>query len=631
MQQTHQNHIQAKAMVASLLLIVGAAHGQTLPPEDHAPGDTLSAGTAPPGLKNGYAEQLVRKTKSAAASARPPYAPVQKTPEDAAVPEIEMFVGESRVFPAPGVGRIAVGNGSILTAAALDGKEVILFANGMGTSSLFIWNDDGRYQRIKINIVPGDTSRIAREISQFLKNIPNARSSIVGDKVIVEGDDLSNAELERVAVMAKRYPQIINFTNQIGFEKMVMIDVKVVEFPVNYLKEIGLKWSSAGGVAIGAVWQPLQRSNGSYQISQNPAGPIINANGSTPVIGTSSFNIRSLLNLGLNATLNALEQQGKSTVLAEPQLSVRNGSVGEFLAGGEFPYSVATLNGPAIQFKPYGIKLNIKPRVDPTGTIRSEIDTEFSQIDGSVSTTSGPALLTRKTKTEFNVKSGETIILSGLIQRDNTSSVDKVPLLSQIPVLGALFQSKRYQNKETELVIFVTPSVVDSQSPSSVDRLKQVKERLHDNLGPQPHLSQPLQPKRPAEQPDWTPPPPPTQPSVQSESQAQPPHPTAALEAAPVPKPLQQIDTLGEPLRFKVTLNGLPLRAEPSVNGKVIQKIGTGSIVEQAPQPYDVDDLQHWTYVQAGASLGWVATEWLEKTTELTVFAPYYPTADTNP
>ena len=85
-----------------------------------------------------------------------------------------MFVGESRVFPTPNVGRIAVGNGQIMTAAALDNKEVIVFANGAGTSSLFVWNADGRYQRIKINIVAGDTTRITREIATFLSGMPHA-------------------------------------------------------------------------------------------------------------------------------------------------------------------------------------------------------------------------------------------------------------------------------------------------------------------------------------------------------------------------------------------------------------------------------------------------------------------------
>jgi Flp pilus assembly secretin CpaC len=175
--------------------------------------------------------------------------------------EIEIFVGESRVFPTPGVGRIAVGNGAILTAAALDNREVILFANAVGTSSLFVWNEDGRSQRIKVSIVPGDTSRYAREISSFLVKMPGAKTSIIGDKVIVEGDALSDQDLAKIDELSKRYPQVVNFTNRLGWEQMILMDVKVVEFPVNELREIGVKWGATGGAAIGGIWAPGSQGN----------------------------------------------------------------------------------------------------------------------------------------------------------------------------------------------------------------------------------------------------------------------------------------------------------------------------------------------------------------------------------
>jgi pilus assembly protein CpaC len=449
---------------------------------------------------NGYAEQLRPTVARKGGKKNVVYAPIQQPKDEAPIPDIEMFVGESRVFPAPGVGRIAVGNGSILTAAALDGKEVILFANAVGTSSLFVWNDDGRYQRVKVNIVPGDTSRYAREIAAFLAGIPKAKTSIIGDKVIVEGDGLTDGDLSRIEMLAKRYPQVVNFTDPLGFEQMVMIDVKVVEFPVTELRELGLKWNGVGGAAIGGIWSPVRRGNaGPYQVNietgQGNSAPITSAGGSSNAVPLpAGLNILSAVNLGLNATLNALAQEGKTTVLAEPQLSARNGSKASFLAGGEIPYSVSTIAGTTIQFKPYGVRLDILPKVDRHGSIRATIETEFSQIDNSVTTSTGPALLTRKTNTEFNVQSGDTIVLSGLVQRENSTNIDKVPFLGDVPVLGALFKSKKFQDKETELVVFVTPTVVDSRSPGMVDRVRKTSERLDERLGPQPHLTQPLQP-----------------------------------------------------------------------------------------------------------------------------------------
>jgi pilus assembly protein CpaC len=408
------------------------------------------------------------------------------------MPEIDLFVGESRVFSAPGVARIAVGNGQIMSAAALDGKEVIIFANGAGTSSLFIWNDDGRLQRAKINIAAGDTDRHAREVAEFLRTVPHARISVVGDKVIVEGDDLSDADRDKVAEMAKRYPQIVNFTSPIGWEKMVMMDVKIVEFPRTELRELGLKWNAVGGAAIGSIWSPGGRgATGGRDITigggdQNPP----------PITGAppSNLTILSAINLGLNAQLNALQQKGTASILAEPQLSTRSGFKASFLAGGEIPYSVASVNGVTIQFKPYGIKLDIEPRVGHSGVIRAIIESEVSSIDASITTTGGPALLTRRTRTEFNVRAGETIVLSGLLQRSTSTDIDKVPLLGDLPLLGALFRSRRFQNKETELVVFVTPSVVDSHSPGLLARTARATERLGQELGRAPYLSAPLQP-----------------------------------------------------------------------------------------------------------------------------------------
>lgn len=603
---------------------------------------------------NGYAEQLRPKTSRSGVAANAPYAPIKKPVDDGQVPEIEMFVGESRVFPTPGVGRIAVGNGAILTAAALDNKEVILFANAVGTSSLFVWNEDGRYQRLKINIVPGDTSRYAREIAAFLTTIPKAKASIIGDKVIVEGDDLSDGDLGRIDLLAARYPQIVNFTNRLGFEQMVMIDVKVVEFPATELRELGLKWNAVGGAAIGGIWLPVHRGHdGPYQVNiktgQDNAIPIVGADGSSNGIPLpKGLNILGAINLGLNATLNALAQEGKTTVLAEPQLSARNGSKASFLAGGEIPYAISTINGPTVQYKPYGVKLEILPRVDRNGTIRATIDTEFSQIDASVSSPGGPALLTRKTNTEFNVRSGETIVLSGLIQRENSTNVDKVPFLGDVPVLGALFRSKKFQNKETELVIFVTPTVVDSRSPGIVDRVQKTHERLQDRLGTQPYLIDPLQPGSNPGRLD----------QKQAVSSLEPitPAPVVAAHAVPLtsiksvalaPAPFAdpqgstltvklderytphdadlRASTLTQPApaaaprsltlasaatgpQYAVLLNKLAMRVTPDVNAPALVNLAAGQVVHSLV----LEPRGAWSAVEAQGKRGWVATQWLQ-------------------
>ena len=416
--------------------------------------------------------------------------------DTSAATEIEMFAGESRVFPAPGVARIAVGNGQVMNAAALDNKEVLVFANAVGTSSLFVWNKEGRSQRIKIHIIPGETSRFAREVAAFLSSIPNAKTSIIGDKVVVEGDQLTDLDLAKIEELSKRYPQIVNFTNRLGWEQMVLIDVKVVEFPSKELREIGLKWNATGGGAIGGIWSPGRRgTDGPYQINiQSSNAPITNPTGESSVSVPSGLNVLSAINMGLNAQLNLLAHEGKAAILAQPQLSARNGAKATFLAGGEYPYTVSTINGQTVLFKSYGIKLDIQPRVDRNGTIRASIESEVSTIDASFNTAAGPALRSRRTTTEFNVQAGETIVLSGLLTRESARDLDKVPLLGDIPILGALFRSKRYQNDETELVVFVTPTIVDSRTPEMVGRVQQATQRLEQESGKTPALLAPIVP-----------------------------------------------------------------------------------------------------------------------------------------
>jgi pilus assembly protein CpaC len=489
------NFVAALVLLAATFSYLGSANGS--PGSAGPTSQATNVGGTPlrsPAISVGGVPGLSRMTNKVQVA----YEPVQKQEAQSTIPEIEMFVGESRVFPAPGVARIAVGSGQVVSASALDDDQVIMFANGVGTSTLFLWHRDGRHQRIKVTVVQGDTTRIAQEVSAFLSKMRNATVSVVGDKVIVEGDELSDADRDKIAELAKRYPQIINFTSPIGWEQMVMMDVKVVEFPKAELRELGLKWSATGGAAVGAVWLPTGRGNQNDYRINTPPGP----SGSLPISPISenvpplpsSLTILSGINLGLTAQLNLLEQSGKASILAEPQLSTRSGYRASFLAGGEFPYSVATVNGVTVQFKPYGIRLDIDPKVGANGVIRAIVDSEVSSIDASVTTTTGPALLTRRTKTEFNVRNGETIVLSGLLQRSMSTDIDKLPMLGDIPVLGALFRSKRFQNKETELVVFVTPTIVDSRSAGLVDRIERTTERLGTQLGGSPYLSEPLQP-----------------------------------------------------------------------------------------------------------------------------------------
>lgn len=559
---------------------------------------------------NGYAEMLrptrKRPARAVGGADGAAYAPIHSTDDEGQIPEIEMFVGESRVFPTPGVARIAVGNGQAVTADALDGKEVILFANAVGTSSLFIWNADGRYQRLKINIVPGDTTRYAREIAAFLSTIPHARASVVGANIVVEGDDLSESDLAKIDEMAKRYPQIVNFTNRVGWEQMIQMDVKVVEFPITALTQIGLNWSPAGGATVGAIWSPGRRGDaGPYQVNI-PAGAggllPITSPGSTSAFVPAKLNILSAIDIGLDAQLNLLAQQGKAMMLAEPQLSARSGSKASFLAGGEIPYAVSTRDGTYVQFKTYGVKLDITPRLGQHGVIRAAISTEVSGIDSSVTTAGGPALLSRKTDTEFNVHAGETIVLSGLLQREVHDDVTKVPLLGDIPILGALFRSKSFQNKETELVVFITPTLVDAYTEGNVDRIQRTDDRLQRRMGPAPYLSDPLQPGVHYEHPNALPVPVPAAAAARTLA----PVVGAAAVAASAPVLAGGEVAHSSDGSLLTVSRDVALHVAPAMNSQVLRSLRPGAILVMGDADTPPSAVGQWRSVRLGELAGWV-------------------------
>lgn len=541
------------------------------------------------------AKPAMAATKKSRAAARPALSPlIIRDRNSDVVVETTMYMGEATTFLTPDVARVAVGNGSIISATAIDEREVLVFGSAVGVSSLTVWDKDGRYASVKITVVPADTSRLLREVSTFLRKIPQASAEVVGDKVIVEGDSLSDLDLAKIEELGKRYPQIVNFTNRLGWEQMILLDVKVVEFPTTYLRDVGLKWTGTGGAAIGAVWAPVRYGHaGPYQINiqtgQNTPPPITDPGSTDTVTLPVGLNILGGMNLGINAQLNLLAQEGKASILAEPQLSARNGSKATFLAGGEYPYTVSTINGPTVQFKPYGIKLDIVPRVDRTGVVRATIDSEVSAIDTSISTSAGPALTSRKTSTEFNVKNGETLVLAGLISRRTSTSIDKVPFLGDIPLLGALFSSKRFQNDETELVVFVTPTVVDSRSAGLVDRVERSTERLQQDATKPPYLPHPLE--KPA--------PPPQQP------------------VAPDAQPSSQ-QTLGDrvaatdppslvPGRYRVMLRSLGVRDRPNTAARITRHLALDSVVEVLPE----EPMGPFSPVLVDGEKGWVATRWL--------------------
>src|SRR5690606_27755231 len=161
------------------------------------------------------------------------------------------------------------------------------------------------------------------------------------------------------------------------------------------------------------------------------------------------------------------------------------GGQAEFLAGGEIPViTTGNLGSSNVEYKEFGIKLNIAPVVDAHNNIMASVSTEVSAVDRSNSVGEVPAFITRRTATDIQMRDGQTLVMSGLIDRDAGKSIEKIPFLGDIPILGALFRSTDFNDNRTELVIFVTPTVFDAESEfnkQKVERRDRMVETFKEN------------------------------------------------------------------------------------------------------------------------------------------------------
>lgn len=413
----------------------------------------------------------------------------------------QLQVGDMRVITMPEVARVAVGDGHVINAVTSDDKEVLVFARNAGSSTLTVWLANGQHQSYQIQVVEASQRHALHELKQLLERLPELTVSEVGDQVVVEGQQLSAQHRAHLEQLKSRYPQIIDLSSALPWEPMVLLDVQVLELPRNFMRELGLNWANQteGGLHLGAAWDGASRN-----LLDRP-GEIVLPLPFKPGAMAGYFG----LNAVLSARIQALNQTGQAVVLAQPQLLARSGATAEFLAGGEVPYSTTDSNGnSSTSFKPYGVSLKITPFIESNGAVRSQVDVEVSSIDPSLSIPTGPSLKTRRASTEFNVQSGQTLVLAGFISRDMAENSNQIPGLHQIPILGQLFKSKRYQRNETELAIFVTPFLVDAQHKDLQQRVQQAQ-HLTRSVFDEPVLNTPIatlpQTEQVVDNPSWDP------------------------------------------------------------------------------------------------------------------------------
>ena len=275
-------------------------------------------------------------------------------------------------------------------------------------------------------------------------------------------------------------PAVLNLL-KVTTGQQVMLRVRVGEVQRNALKNLGLSLSTLaeGGRILGGSQNKLNIFNSSTSSSSGivGSGAVGTVGGLVQNTNDAGFLMGTLTSGGfaLSAAIEALETDGLLKVLAEPDLVAMSGEKAEFLAGGQFPIIVPqTGSGTGVintvQFQSYGVAVQFVPYVLSENRVRIAVQPEVSEIDqSSLSITNvAPALITRRAKTTVELAPGESFMIAGLMSDRLNSSINQIPGASSIPVLGALLRSTAYQRNETELVIAVTPYIVDPMKSGDV-------------------------------------------------------------------------------------------------------------------------------------------------------------------
>jgi len=362
---------------------------------------------------------------------------------------LELTLGTQlrQLAPAP-ISRAAVGDPKLLSAQVVSGRELLLTPKAAGNTSLMLWTRDGNVREYTVAIAPtgiNDNASVQRRQ--------------IGDKTVLSGDTASLAEHAR-SVGLLNTDATLDGTEQVGVQ--VQTDIKIVEISRDNLKEASLFFGvnrPAFTFATGAAgsFQGVQNQGDAFSLLSS-GGFLPSATAQSIVIGRAKSQVLSVI--------SALQSNGFAYTLAEPSLVSLSGQSATFLAGGEFPFPASNRNGDIqISFKEFGVRLQLTPTVIDARRIMLKVAPEVSELDFSSGVrTAGvqvPGLRTRRADTSIQMAPGESFIISGLISANTLSQIDKFPGLADLPIIGAFFRSTHFSRESRELVMIVTPHLVD--------------------------------------------------------------------------------------------------------------------------------------------------------------------------
>jgi pilus assembly protein CpaC len=411
---------------------------------------------------------LVCLTVSPLRAQDPPQALAAQATDTSGFDRVLLTAGRSTVLVTPfDVTRIAVTNPAVADAVVVKAREVLIDGKGAGTVSLIVWGENERRQ-YDIVVDPGVTT--LQQTFQRLFPGEDIQVAMNEESIILAGRASSNAVMLRAGEIAEGMSSKTGVVNLLQLpggsgSQQVMLQVRIAEVNRRAVHELGLTLISQRSGATGRV------------TTQQFAAPDFDDAAPGGLEFTDFLNVFFLNRKeGLGAVLKALEQKGLFQSLAEPNLIAYNGQEASFLAGGEFPVPVVqgATGTVTILFKEFGVKLAFRPTI-AGDVIRLKIKPEVSSLDfNNGITLQGfrvPSLITRRAETDVELRDGQSFAIAGLLNNLAQDDGANIPFLSKIPIIGHLFRSKAERLERTELMVLVTPRLVQPLDPDEVPPL----------------------------------------------------------------------------------------------------------------------------------------------------------------
>jgi len=382
---------------------------------------------------------------------------------------LNLYAGEVRVLKIPGIDRIAVGNGKLLSTSITKSGQVIILAETAGDTVIHMWGKTGWERNFIVRVAQSNPNSAVGEIRTLLSDVKGIEIRSIGGRVVIDGSVGKDGAI-KIEAIKKVYTNLLDLAKRTEayYDKMITMKVQITQFSSNHLEQLGINWDTS-----------IIGPEGAYASYGGEKGVATIAAGSGKASLAASNTGSSFAFFGLataiTSRINFMISNGDALVLASPTLATRSGGKASFLAGGKIPLPTTNAQGQSnVQFEEFGVKLNIEPTADDEGNITAHLETEISAPDQSIAPIGGiPGFFTRRSSADLTMKQGETMVISGLLNSDLSKNVNGIKYLMDIPIIGALFRNTNRVDKKTELVVFVTPNIVDANSKINTDSLAQ--------------------------------------------------------------------------------------------------------------------------------------------------------------